>query len=430
MKTFEQARKFIEDASKTGSVLGLLSISLLMETLGNVQEELNFIHIAGTNGKGSVGTYLESVLTEAGYSVARYTSPAVFNPLEIYKCSGKYIEKDEYVKVMSQVKNACDIMVSENKPMPTVFEIETAAAFLWFYQKKPDIVLLEVGMGGETDATNVISKSMASVLTSISFDHMQFLGDSLSDIARIKAGIIKENGIVFSAGQSDEVKAEIDYIVKEKNAKIIYADESKATTIQTGIDGLRFDYLLSDSSDKTYEISSSMSGIYQVKNILLAIEVVTNLFVDISFETIQKGIKSAYWPGRFEKISNNPLVIIDGAHNEAAANELARTVENCFTNQRLTYIIGVLEDKEHEKMLKVMLPYADSVYTITSDNSRAMAAEKLAGEAMNYHDRVICCDSISEAYEKAVLDKRPILAFGSLSYLEALKECVVVESRK
>ncbi len=425
MKTYEQARKFIEDASKTGSVLGLLSISLLMETLGNIQDELNIIHIAGTNGKGSVGTYLESVLSEAGYSVARYTSPAVFEPLEIYKCNGKNIEKDEYVKIMSQVKNACDILVSENKPMPTVFEIETAAAFLWFYEKKTDVVLLEVGMGGETDATNVISKSMASVLTSISFDHMQFLGNSLYDIARIKAGVIKEKGIVFSAKQPDEVRKAIDEIAAEKKAKVFYADESKVSEIEVKAGCLSLKYRFDKGENGICILETSMSGIYQVKNMLLAVEIVNNLFADISREVIQRGVKKAYWPGRFEVISQKPLVIIDGAHNEAAAIELSKTVQNCFTNKRLTYIIGVLADKEHEKMLKIMLPFADSVYTVTPDNPRAMDAGELAKEAAKYHDNVICCKSISEAYKNALLDGRPILAFGSLSYLEALKKCVV-----
>ena len=172
MMTYEQACDFAKNAAKSGSILGLDSIRRLMEKLSDVQERLPIIHIAGTNGKGSVGAYLASSLREAGLHVARYTSPAVFTPLEVFTYDGENITETEYGGVMSQVKDACDIMVSEGRECPTIFEIETAAAFLWFYEKKPDVVLLETGMGGELDATNLITHPLASVITSISMDQI------------------------------------------------------------------------------------------------------------------------------------------------------------------------------------------------------------------------------------------------------------------
>ena len=227
MMTYAQARRFAQEASKSGSVLGLASIRALMSELDNVQEALPIIHLAGTNGKGSVGAYLASIFCAAGLSVARYTSPAVFDPLEVFTYNGENITESEYAKVMSQVKDACDIMVSVGKECPTIFEIETAAAFLWFYEKKPDVVLLETGMGGATDATNLITHPLASVITTISMDHMQFLGNTLGEIAAVKAGIIKENCPVFSAPQQQEVVQVLKKTAEEKHAGITFVDGEK-----------------------------------------------------------------------------------------------------------------------------------------------------------------------------------------------------------
>ena len=203
---YEEARQFTKEAAKSGSILGLESIRRLMAELGNVQDDLSVIHITGTNGKGSVGAYLASIFQEAGLCVGRYCSPAVFTPLEVWQYDGRNMTEDEYASTMSQVKDACDIMVSKGWAHPTVFEIETAAAFVYFAEKKPDVVLLEVGMGGETDATNVIKRPLASVFTTISMDHMQFLGGSLAEISSVKAGIIKAGCPVFSTWQEPEVE--------------------------------------------------------------------------------------------------------------------------------------------------------------------------------------------------------------------------------
>lgn len=423
MMNFEEARKFIEETSKTGSVLGLESIESLMEELGNIQDKLPIIHIAGTNGKGSVGAYLQSIFKEAGLSVARYCSPAVFHPLEVWQYCGENISENEYAKVMSQVKAACDIMVSKGRPMPTVFEVETAAAFVWFYEKKADIVLLEVGMGGQTDATNVIRKPLASVITSISRDHMGFLGDTVEEIAKVKAGIIKQGCPVFSTVQESTVEKLLREKAAMLQAEITFIDNS-LSCISEQPGKLEFTY-----HNQNYK--TTLAGIYQLKNAALAIEVALYLLPLVgkermkecdSMEMILAGIEKAHWPGRFEVIGREPLFIIDGAHNEDAAKQLELSVQKCFKNQKLTYIIGVLADKEHEKMLKRMLPYADCVYTVTPNNIRALHAVQLFDEAKKYHDNVTACKSVKEAVIKACALQNPVLAFGSLSYLGELKD--------
>ena len=191
--TYQEIERYISEIPKFTKKHSLSHTKRFLEILQIPQGKMKILHVAGTNGKGSVGAYLASIFCAAGLSVARYTSPAVFDPLEVFTYNGENITESEYAKVMSQVKDACDIMVSAGKECPTIFEIETAVAFLWFYEKKPDIVLLETGMGGATDATNLITHPLASVITTISMDHMQFLGNTLGEIAAVKAGIIKEN---------------------------------------------------------------------------------------------------------------------------------------------------------------------------------------------------------------------------------------------
>lgn len=423
---YGEARAFVMDAAKSGSVLGLDSIRRLMHILGDIQEELQIIHIGGTNGKGSVGTYLDYIFREAGLHVGRFCSPAVFSPLEVWQYDGENITKDEYAQVMSQVKSACDIVVSQGWDMPTVFEIETAAAFVYFKLKKPDVVLLEVGMGGETDATNVITSPLCSVLTTISYDHMNFLGAKLTDIAKIKSGIIKNERPVFSSSQSEEVEEvlRIQSRIHSCPFQIVAKDSFSRIRVRPG----RMEFYYKDVFLRT-----QMAGLYQVYNASVAFETAHYALPVLLGEKnhthrslerkIIEGIRKAYWPGRFEVIGEDPLFVIDGAHNEDAALQLAKTVQNCFTKQSLTYIIGVLADKEHDKMLKIMLPYAEKIYTVTPENARAMDAEVLKEEAMRYHSKVVSCGSIKEAVRRAQADGDPILAFGSLSYLGELRKC-------
>ena len=212
MLTYKEVEAFVEEAKKRGSVLGLTSMRALMEALGNPQNKISTIHIAGTNGKGSFGAYMASICKEAGFKVGRYCSPAVFSPLECWQYDGRNMTEDEYVACMSQVKSACDIIAlnKENPIYPTLFEIETAAAFVYFEKMQPDVVLLEVGMGGRLDATNVVEHPLACVFTKISRDHMQFLGESLTEIATEKAGIMKPGAYIFWGEQEPEVECVLE----------------------------------------------------------------------------------------------------------------------------------------------------------------------------------------------------------------------------
>ena len=423
--TYEQARAYAAKVSRSGSILGLESIRNLMHELSDVQEQLNIIHIAGTNGKGSTGAFLESVLMEAGYRVGRYTSPAVFDPLEVWRINRENISREDYADMMEQVKDACDRMTEKGMEHPTIFEVETALAFLYFYRNKCEYVLLEVGMGGREDATNLITHPVCSVLTSISMDHMQFLGDTLEKIAWAKAGIIKKGCPVVTTEQKEEALHVIEEEAAKQQSMLALSDASHIRIENASPKELAFSYPGLGS------VHLKLSGTYQIENCCLAITVLKRM-IKIEDSIILSGLGKTVWPGRFEVVGESPLFLIDGAHNEDAAIKLRKSVENYFTNIPITYIIGVLADKEHKKVLKTMLPLAGSVYTVTPENARAMRAEALAEEAEECIRElgirkvpVRACHSIKEAVElagKNTPENGVILAFGSLSYLSEIKK--------
>lgn len=421
--TYDEAVEFADSTKKYGSILGLESIRNLMQELGNVQEQLHIIHVAGTNGKGSVCAFLSAALTEAGYRVGRYNSPAVFERREVFRIGETMISKEEYAAVFERVQTACEALKKRGCPHPTVFEVETAAAFLWFYEKKCDLVLLETGMGGETDATNLITHPVCSVLTSIGMDHMQYLGNTIEEIAKVKAGIIKKGCPVVALKQGDSVCEVIKNKAEECGSRCVlvevpqYMQEAPiwGTTLQ----------------DVHYgSVHTALGGIWQRENLSLALAVLKLLEESgypITKEAVQSGIAKTIWHGRYEVLQTEPLFIIDGAHNPIAAKRLKETIEKDFTNREIIYIIGVLADKEHEKMLRLLLPGAKAVFTVTPDSPRALDGEILAKEARKYADTVWYVPDLGKAVKMAketAKESDVILAVGSLSYLKEVKKAL------
>lgn len=407
---YTDAIEYINEVKKYGSVLGLQNMENLCRALGNPEQDLNIIHLAGTNGKGSVGAFVDSILRAAGYTVCRYTSPAVFEYEEIWQYNGEIMTKDEAAHYIGLVKAAADELVKQGEPHPTAFEIETAMAFLYCRDKKCDYAILETGMGGRLDAVNVIEKSRVSVLTSIGIDHIAFLGRTLTEIAHEKAGIIKQNGVVVTAPQDKAAMDVIENVCREKNAQLITAKSPE------NIRGRIFDY--GDIRD----IEISLAGVFQQVNASVAIEVAKEL--GIGTDEIRRGLKTAVWRGRFETICENPRVIIDGAHNAAAAEMLEQTIEPELHGQKLNFIIGVLADKDIEKITAHTAYLADKIYAVTPDNPRAMSKENLA-EILRKYNKNIETAEISDAVKKCMADKERItIAFGSLSYLKDVKKAV------
>lgn len=445
---YQESRDYIKKIEKYGSVLGLDNIVSLMERLGNPQDKLRIVHFAGTNGKGSTITYTESILRAAGYKVGKYTSPAVFHERELFQIDGEYISQSEYAEYMTEVKAAADTMVKEGLSHPTPFEVETAVAFLYFYKEKCDVILLETGMGGETDATNVVKKVLCSVITSISLDHMNFLGDTLESITTIKAGIIKNGCPVVISRQGDKVIKLVKQIAERKNSKVIIPGEPKNVHIDKEMYTV-FDYECEgigevefDSEDNTSNIIVSdrvtfcnlrtrMLGRFQPGNAATAIEV-ARILEQQGFKlkkAIRTGIQNAKVSGRFETISESPLFIIDGAHNPGAAEELKASLEMYFTNRRITFIMGVLADKNYDKVAEITAPLAESIITVTPNNPRALASTKLCETVSKYNANVTAATSIESALAKSIIKVKNgsadmIVAFGSLSYLGEVKSVI------
>ncbi len=420
---YTEAMAYIESLQCYGCVPGLANIEKLCKLVGDPQKALKFVHIAGTNGKGSVLAYVSTILQTAGYKVGRYISPTIQDYRERFQINGKMISRPALCTYLEQVKEAAEKMQAEDDAQPTPFEVETAVSFLYFLDKKCDIVILETGLGGRLDATNVIPAPLCTVFSSISMDHMAFLGDSLEEIAVQKAGIIKDASHVVTCAQKEEVMRVLQETAAAHGCSFSVADVKRASRIKYGIKKQSFCY------EGCRNLTITMAGQYQIENAVLAVETVRVLgkegFV-VSEEQMRQGLLLTKWTGRFTVISQKPLVVADGAHNEDAAARLAESIRYYFADKRILFIIGILKDKEYDKILRQTAPLAEHIITVTPPNpARAMSGYELAKEAGAYHERVTAADSMLEAVELSYLlageDKNTvIIAFGSLSILGGL----------
>ncbi len=427
--TYKEARVYLDKVSKYGSVLGLDTIRELLRELGNPQDSLKFIHIAGTNGKGSVLAYISSILTEAGYRTGRYVSPTVVSYLERISVDQQWIKEDEFACLVEKVQKATARMKERGESSPTIFEVETAVAFLYFKEKNCDIVVLETGLGGIQDATNIVENTVAAVFTTISRDHMGILGTTLKEIAQNKAGIIKEGCHVITAGQTKEVLDVLEETAALRRCRLYEEDEKKAVLHKESFDGLIISY-------ETYkELLIPLAGKCQIKNVVTVLGLIKALEdkgYTITEKAVYEGFRKTKWPGRFTCIDRTPLFIVDGAHNEDAALKLRESVQQYFKGKHLIFIMGVFKDKEYNKIAQIMGPLAEKIYTVElPDKNRTLDAGSLQQVLVEYCSCVQAVKEIEKAVEMAYLDAAEedvILAFGSLSYLGQVME--IVEKRK
>ncbi len=417
---YKKTMEYVETLKSYGMVPGLNSITELCKRLSHPQDSLSFIHIAGTNGKGSVLAYLSTILKCAGYKVGSYISPVMFQYCEKIQINGRSISQKALCECIEEIKAACDAMTSEGLPHPTLFEVETAAAFLYFKKKECDIVVLETGMGGREDATNLIKHTLAAVFTPVSRDHMQFLGSDIKDIAWQKAGILKNGCFLITSHQEPEVFSVMDQEAAKKNCPVTVV--KSADKIKYGLESQKFSYK-NTVGIRFLDLEISITGKHQIENAALAVETIGKLAecgFPVTEKQLRKGLLETKWHGRFEIAAKRPLFILDGAHNEDAAKKLAQSIRFYFTNKRIVYIIGILKDKEYEKIIAETYAYADQIITVTPDNPRALPAIELAKVVQEYHPHVTAAGSLEEAVEMAYLLARKedvIISFGSLSYL-------------
>ncbi|MDD3796980.1 MAG: Mur ligase family protein, partial [Lachnospiraceae bacterium] len=316
---YEEAREYLAGIAAKGNLLGLEPIRCLLQEMGNPQNELNFVHIAGTNGKGSVLAYTASILEQAGLRVGRYISPTLFSYEEKIQINEEYITKEAVARLVTEIRRARERAAAQGKPETTIFEVETVLSFLYFREQICDLVLLETGMGGREDATNVVERVLVEIIASISMDHMEFLGNTLEEIAWNKAGIIKKNTQVLSDLQQPEAEAVLRRVCRQQQATLYLVDKDQLGSVRYGLEEQSFDYR------GLKNLVIHLAGTCQIGNAALALETIFALQREgfsISEEAIRTGLAKTRWPGRFQLLHKNPQVIVDGAHNPQAAQVL------------------------------------------------------------------------------------------------------------
>ena len=445
---YTECREWLENRRKTlGSVPGLKEVNILLDAFNRPEKAFPIVHIAGTNGKGSIGYLLEHSLANSGIKVGRFLSPAVVDEREIILVNGKMVPKTIWEKNLSLIINT----VEKNNLKATAFEIEFVLSLLIFKEKNCDIIILECGMGGKLDATNAIENSLVDIIASISIDHIAFLGDTLKDISLHKFGIIKEfSKNVVLAPQSEEVEGYFDEYIKKLckpdkkksskqmnsnyNTNIIKSDRESAK-FKSSVKPGNISQIL---SYKNYvNLNLNLIGKHQCDNsicVLDAIEVLKSEGFKITDNAVKKAFENAVWPGRFEIIKNKDYTfILDGAHNMDAVDRLFENINLYFTNRNLIYIIGMYKDKAFENVIEKYAPKAKAIVTVTpKDKSRAVEAFELGKLIKDYNEVVTAADSYFEALEIAKLfaeKKDVILIFGSLSFMSDFREIIFAKTK-
>ena len=418
---FLEAQNYLEKVrSQKGIVLGLDTMRHLMAKLNNPQDKVKFIQVAGTNGKGSTAAYLTSILSEAGIKVGRYTSPAVFSSTEQYFACGSCISESEYAKGVTAVAEAAASLDGE---IPTAFEQETALAFWYFAQKGCELAILEAGLGGDMDATNIVTTTVCSIITSISMDHCRILGNKISEIAAHKAGIIKPGAPVICIEQKEDAMEPIRaaakaadtplYEVHRDEVRQIFSDKRESIVFFREFENLHL----------------KMLGSCQPENAALAVQAASVLSSSYPIEKkhIYDGIEKTRWGGRFELHSGSPDIILDGAHNPDGIRRLRESVNQMFGAVPICYVCGVLADKDYEKEIEILFGRASNVFTVTPPSPRAMKSTDLKAAIKKRFSqlKVTSFDSeegIEKAMEAAVSQNNPVVVCGTLTILARVKE--------
>lgn len=418
---FLEAQNYLEKVrSQKGIVLGLDTMRHLMAKLNNPQDKVKFIQIAGTNGKGSTAAYLTSILSEAGIKVGRYTSPAVFSSTEQYFACGSCISESEYAKGVTAVAEAAASLDGET---PTAFEQETALAFWYFAQKGCELAILEAGLGGDMDATNIVTTTVCSIITSISMDHCRILGNKISEIAAHKAGIIKPGAPVICIEQKEDAMEPIRaaakaadtplYEVHRDEVRQIFSDKRESIVFFREFENLHL----------------KMLGSCQPENAALAVQAASVLSRSYPIEKkhIYDGIEKTRWGGRFELHSGSPDIILDGAHNPDGIGRLRESVNQMFGAVPICYVCGVLADKDYEKEIEILFGRASNVFTVTPPSPRAMKSTDLKAAIKKRFSQLKVTsfgseDGIEKAMEAAVSQNNPVVVCGTLTILARVKE--------
>lgn len=412
---YNEALEFIHSRMKFGSQPGMERISALCEAFGNPQDKLKFVHVAGTNGKGSTCTMIAKILEASGYKVGLFTSPFITDFRERIQINSQMIPKESFAAIVERIIPVIDELKQKNIN-PTEFEIITIAAFLYYEQENCDIVVLEVGLGGTLDSTNIIKKSEVSVITSISMDHTDILGNTILEIAAHKCGIFKQGGHVVGYPQPDfTVERFIKEKAKEAGCDYTHSELGRIRLVREEFDGSTLIY-----AGCTFKLPlTGKHQIYNFSTAIAAINVLKGKGRNISMKNMLDGVALLKMPARVETVSTNPLVIVDGGHNAEGFDALCYTIDKYFKDKKIIAVFGMMKDKDYKYCAKKLAPLCEKIYTTTVSNPRSLTAKELAEELKLYGAKVKPVDDCGKAYKKAVkkADKDTVVIVCGSLYL-------------
>jgi dihydrofolate synthase/folylpolyglutamate synthase len=404
--TPQEAISYIENYTWSTTRLGLGRTRALLHAIGDPQKQLKFIHVAGSNGKGSTCAMLDAILRAAGYRTGLYTSPYIQDFCERMQVNGRNIPGEDLARITERVRIHADAMDDH----PSQFELVTAIAMQYFLEERCDIVVLEVGMGGALDSTNVIDCPEVAVITNLGLEHTEYLGNTLSLIAEAKGGIIKPGCAAVLYDSEAEAMETLLQICRERSVPYRISREGDLKSLRHDLNGQRFSW-------KGQEYPLSLLGAHQRRNAAVVLETVEALRSrgwTVPEEAVFSGLRDVRWPARFEILWRDPLFILDGGHNPQCAEALARNLEDCLPGQKLTFLIGVLADKDYRRILQLITPYARCFICVTPDSPRALHADALDEEISGMGFPAVSCGSIEDGLRLALDSEGPVMAFGSL----------------
>lgn len=420
---YTEAINYIKETAKFGSKLGLERTEKILELLGNPHKKIKTIHVAGTNGKGSTTAMLTNILIHSGYKVGCYISPYIEEFEERIQINNKNIPKEELAHIVTEVSKVVTEVELLGFGNPTEFEIITCAGFLYFYEKNVDFAVVEVGLGGRLDSTNVINPIL-SIIGSISFDHMQYLGNTIEEIAFEKGGIIKSNTKVVLYPQEDSVTKVIEDICNVRKSPLVKVRREDATFV--GVKDFKDKDIIQNikvmTKNNNYHIDLALLGTHQVQNcnvVINSLEALMEMGINITKESILSGLREVKWPGRLEIMKRDPLVVMDGAHNIDGIKKLSESIDTYFKYKKLVLIIGILADKQVDEMINVICPKADMIIAVTPHSERAELSEALKEKVQLCNKNCEAIMDYEEAYKRALsyCDEDTLLIISGSLYM-------------
>ena len=428
--SMEKVISYVNTNRGDGQKESLDRLYTLLEKLGNPHKNLKYIHITGTNGKGSTASMFQSVFQESNLSVGLFTSPHLEVVNERIRLNGENITDADFIRLVDVIEPHVLELEEQMKQNYYAFELLTAVAFLYFQEKQPDIILLEAGIGGRLDSTNVIEESEVSIITSLGLDHMATLGETLEEIMYEKVHILKEEGYLITGPITEHLKLIANRQAEQVNGNVTFLDKNEIKIYESTLGQQVFSYR------EWKDVKITLLGLHQIENACLVLEACEQLIHKgwpLEKATIYRGLEKASWPGRFEKVFNKPLFYMDGAHNEASVKRMVETLETTFTDQKFYFVLGMMKDKNYTKMIQQVEHLAKAFYLVSPDWQRGFDVKEVANNLLTAGYKATAmehCDEVLDLIQNEIPKDETVIQFGSLYLVGEMKQTLQARKTK